>query len=233
MKFKIPKTDKLLNDKNVLYVVFVLAILNLLGYLVVQNTEAVAFFLIVGFLTTYFSKNMIVVLIVAMVATSLFTATKTSYRSVKEGMTDSSSQRQETKDSIKSKMDQKKQVLKEKKQTAQTAQSAQTAQTDTSSGDDEEVEEVEELTVASQGKNRVDIVANLSEAYDNLQKTVGEGGVKGLTNQTETLLNQQKQLMDNITTMQPFLETAQGFMDKLDLSSLDGIGDLLSNFGKK
>ena len=43
-----------------------------------------------------------------MVATSLFTATKTSYRSVKEGMTDSSSQRQETKDSIKSKMDQKK-----------------------------------------------------------------------------------------------------------------------------
>ena len=233
MKFKIPKTDKLLNDKNVLYVVFVLAILNLLGYLVVQNTEAVAFFLIVGFLTTYFSKNMIVVLIVAMVATSLFTATKTSYTSVKEGMTDSSSQRQETKDSIKSKMDQKKQVLKEKKQTAQTAQSAQTAQTDTSSGDDDEVEEVEELTVASQGKNRVDIVANLSEAYNNLQKTVGEGGVQGLTNQTETLLTQQKQLMDNITTMQPFLETAQGFMDKLDLSSLDGIGDLLSNFGKK
>jgi len=230
MKFKIPKTDKLLNDKNVLYVVFVLAILNLLGYLVVQNTEAVAFFLIVGFLTTYFSKNMIVVLIVAMVATSLFTATKTSYRSVKEGMTDSSSQRQETKDSIKSKMDQKKQVLKEKKQTAQTAQ---TAQSDTSSGDDEEVEEVEELTVVSQGKNRVDIVANLSEAYNNLQKTVGEGGVQGLTNQTETLLTQQKQLMDNITTMQPFLETAQGFMDKLDLSSLDGIGDLLSNFGKK
>lgn len=233
MKFKIPKTDKLLNDKNVLYVVFVLAILNLLGYLVVQNTEAVAFFLIVGFLTTYFSKNMIVVLIVAMVATSLFTATKTSYRSVKEGMTDSSSQRQETKDSIKSKMDQKKQVLKEKKQTAQTAQTAQSAQSDTSSGDDDEVEEVEELTVASQGKNRVDIVANLSEAYNNLQKTVGEGGVQGLTNQTETLLTQQKQLMDNITTMQPFLETAQGFMDKLDLSSLDGIGDLLSNFGKK
>ena len=227
MKFKIPKTDKILNDKNVLYVVFVLAILNLLGYLVVQNTEAVAFFLIVGFLTTYFSKNMIVVLIVAMVATSLFTATKTGYRSIKEGMAGSSSQRQETKDSIKSKIDQKKQVLKEKKQTAQTAQ---TAQSDTSSDD---VEEVEELTVASKGKDRVDLFSTLNEAYNNLQKTVGEGGVQGLTNQTETLLNQQKQLMDNITTMQPFLETAQGFMDKLDLSSLDGIGDLLSNFGKK
>lgn len=221
MKFKIPKTDKILNDKNVLYVVFVLAILNLLGYLVVQNTEAVAFFLIVGFLTTYFSKNMIIVLIVAMVTTSLFTATKTSYRSVKEGMTDSSSQ--QAKDTVKSNMDQKKQAIKEKKQSAQTTQS----------DNDSSEEEVEELTVISKGKDRVDLASTLSEAYNNLQKTVGEGGVQGLTNQTETLLNQQKQLMDNITTMQPFLETAQGFMDKLDLSSLDGIGDLLSNFGKK
>ena len=69
---KMPKLDKLLNNKNVLYAVFVIAILNLLGYLMMQNTEAVVFFLIVGFLTTYFSKNMTVVLIVAMVATSIF-----------------------------------------------------------------------------------------------------------------------------------------------------------------
>lgn len=221
MKFKIPKTDKLLNDKNVLYVVFVLAIFNLLGYLVVQNTEAVAFFLIVGFLTTYFSKNMIIVLIVAMVTTSLFTATKTSYRSVKEGMTDSSSQ--QAKDTVKSNMDQKKQAIKEKKQSAQTTQS----------DNDSSEEEVEELTVISKGKDRVDLASTLSEAYNNLQKTVGEGGVKGLTNQTESLLNQQKELMDNITTMQPFLETAQGFMDKLDLSSLEGLGGMLSKLGKK
>jgi uncharacterized integral membrane protein len=221
MKFKIPKTDKLLNDKNVLYVVFVLAILNLLGYLVVQNTEAVAFFLIVGFLTTYFSKNMIVVLIVAMVATSLFTATKTSYRSVKEGMTDSSSQ--QAKDTVKSNMDQKKQAIKEKKQSAQTTQS----------DNDSSEEEVEELTVISKGKDRVDLASTLSEAYNNLQKTVGEGGVKGLTKQTESLLNQQIELMDNIKGMQPFLETAQGFMDKLDLSSLEGLGGMLSKFGKK
>ena len=56
---KVPKMDKLLNDKNVLYIVFVIAILNLLGYLMVKNTEAVVFFLIVGFLTTYFRKRRI------------------------------------------------------------------------------------------------------------------------------------------------------------------------------
>jgi len=58
-KIKMPKMDQLLNDKNVLYIVFVVAILNLLGYLITNNLEAVVFFLIVGFLSTYFSKNMI------------------------------------------------------------------------------------------------------------------------------------------------------------------------------
>ena len=201
MKFSIPKTDKILNDKNVLYVVLVVAILNLLGYLLVQNTEAVVFFLIVGYLTTYFSKNMIIVLIVSMISTSLFTATRKS-ANVSEGM---SGQRQEVKDTVKSKAQEKK----------------QSAQIDNS--DEEEQDDVEETATASHGKNRVDLAGTLGEAYENLQKTVGKKGIKGLTDQSESLLANQKQLMDNIETMQPFLETAQGFMDKLDLSKMGGM----------
>ena len=202
MKFSIPKTDKILNDKNVLYVVLVVAILNLLGYLLVQNTEAVVFFLIVGYLTTYFSKNMIIVLIVSMISTSLFTATRKS-ANVSEGM---SGQRQEVKDTVKSKAQEKK----------------QSAQID-NSNEEEQDDDVEETATASHGKNRVDLAGTLSEAYDNLQKTVGKKGIKGLTDQSESLLANQKQLMDNIETMQPFLETAQGFMDKLDLSKMGGM----------
>ena len=210
MKFSIPKTDKILNDKNVLYVVLVLAILNLLGYLLVQNTEAVVFFLIVGFLTTYFSKNMIIVLMVSMISTSLFTATRIKSASVSEGM---SGQRQEVKDKVKSK-------AQEKKQSAQT----------NNSDEEEQDDKVEETFTASHGKNRVDLAGTLGEAYENLQKTVGKKGIKGLTDQSESLLANQKQLMENIESMQPFLETATGFMDKLDLSNM---GDMLSKIGGK
>ena len=162
MKFSIPKTDKILNDKNVLYVVLVLAILNLLGYLLVQNTEAVVFFLIVGYLTTYFSKNMIIVLIVSMISTSLFTATRKS-ASVSEGMS-GQRHRQEVKDTVKSK-------AQEKKQSAQTNNS-----------DKEEQDDVEETATASHGKNRVDLAGNLvQKPMTNLQKTVGKDGIKGLT----------------------------------------------------
>jgi len=223
MKFKIPKIDKLFNDKNVLYVVFVLAILNILGYLLVQNTEAVAFFLITGFLTTYFSKNMIIVLIVAMVTTSLFTATR-KIIVTKEAMSNKS---QSNKNSIKSKIKENKQEIK---QNMEEKKSNIKDNNDDNNHEDSDGE-TEQVTNMSHGKHRVDLVSTLNEAYSNLQKTVGDGGVKGLTDQTQNLLSQQKELMDNITTMQPFLETAQGFMDKLDLSSLEGIGGMLSKLG--
>ena len=58
---KFPKFNQLLQDKNVLYITLFLAVANLLGYLVMGDFGAVVFFLMVGFLTTYFSQNMIVV----------------------------------------------------------------------------------------------------------------------------------------------------------------------------
>ena len=74
----------LLKDKNVLRIVAIIAILNMLGYLVIRDLDAVAFFAIVGFLATYFSKNMIVVLLVAMVATNMLTMSR-SLRFIQEG----------------------------------------------------------------------------------------------------------------------------------------------------
>ena len=61
----------LLKDKNVLYVVFFIAVINLVGFLMIQDLNAVFFMLIVGFLTSYFSKNMIIVLLVPIVIVNL------------------------------------------------------------------------------------------------------------------------------------------------------------------
>ena len=76
----------LLKDKNVLYVVLFLAVSNLFGYLLMREIDAVVFFLVVGFLATYFSKNMIVVMLIAMISTNLLIGSK-HLRSVKEGNT--------------------------------------------------------------------------------------------------------------------------------------------------
>ena len=222
MKFVMPKVDKLLNDKNVLYVVFAVAILNLMGYLLVQNTEAIVFFLIVGFLSTYFSKNMIIVLIIAMVSTSIFTSTRGRY--VKEGMRTSREAPKEEADKKEDKStDSAKKSDKDKKKMP--------SDSEMDKAENDEEDEPEAMSNKSNTKkNRLDYAGNLAEAYNNLQKTIGKGGIKALTGQTETLLNQQKNLMDNIKGMEPFIKTAESFMSKLDLGGING---MLSKLGGK
>lgn len=228
---KMPKMDKLLNDKNVLYVVFIVAILNVLGYLITNNLEAVVFFLIVGFLTTYFSKNMIVVLITSIVSTSIFASTRTNQL---EGMSsnrnnsESEDKQKELKKELKKEKLEKEHEMKKEKLEKEHKMKKEL------NDEDEEVE-IEEMTSISNKKgNRIDYANTLEKAYENLQSTIGKEGIKGLTDQTSNLLNQQKELMDNINSMQPFLKTAESFMNKLDFSGLENIGSMLSKVtGKK
>lgn len=64
----------LLKDKNVMRVVVFISIVNLLGYVIIRDIDSVTFFVLVGFLTSYFTKNMIIVLLVAMILTNFFAA---------------------------------------------------------------------------------------------------------------------------------------------------------------
>ena len=83
MKFDI---NSLLRDKNVLYIVAFLAATNVLSYLMAGNYEYIVFFGVVGYLATYYSKNMIVILLISMLTTNLLLGTRMLKRNV-EAMT--------------------------------------------------------------------------------------------------------------------------------------------------
>ena len=65
------EASKLLTNKYFLYFIVFLAVSNVLGYLVTNKLNAVVFFVLICLLMANFSKNMVVVLIVAIVATNL------------------------------------------------------------------------------------------------------------------------------------------------------------------
>jgi hypothetical protein len=71
------EASKLLTNKYFLYFVVFLAASNVLGYLVSNKVNAVIFFALVAFLVSNFSKNMSVILLVAIIATNLLMANKT------------------------------------------------------------------------------------------------------------------------------------------------------------
>ena len=84
---KVPRTiSKLLENKYVLYVVLFLAITNLLGYMMMENINALVFFILVAFLTSNFSKNMIVVLLTPLVLTSVLMVGARVKEGFKEGI---------------------------------------------------------------------------------------------------------------------------------------------------
>jgi hypothetical protein len=65
----------LLQNKYVLYAVLVIAVLNIIGYLAVKNIDAIAFFILIGLLTIYFTRNMIIILVMCIVATNFYIGT--------------------------------------------------------------------------------------------------------------------------------------------------------------
>ena len=76
------EANKLLTNKYFLYFIVFLSVTNILGYLVNNKIHAVIFFALVGFLMANFSKNMVVILLVSLIATNLLMAN----RSMREGM---------------------------------------------------------------------------------------------------------------------------------------------------
>ena len=61
----------LLYNKWVLYTVFLLSLLNLLVWLVAGDIMNAIVFILIGFLTSFFSKNMVVILIFALVVSNV------------------------------------------------------------------------------------------------------------------------------------------------------------------
>ena len=83
---KLPKVvETLLNDKNVLYIVAFLAIMNFFGYIILRDSYALLIFLSIGFISTYFSKNMTIVLLSTLLLTNFITVLSKNFIINKEG----------------------------------------------------------------------------------------------------------------------------------------------------
>jgi len=83
--------DKMLKNKAVLYGVVFLTVTNVFGYLMIRNYEAIVFFALVAYISSEFTKNNILVCLVALLMTNILLAVvqgRKVYESMKivEGM---------------------------------------------------------------------------------------------------------------------------------------------------
>lgn len=236
------RASSLATDKNVLYIMLVLAVVNVVGYLTMGNFEAVIFFAIVAYLSTFFTKNMVIVFLISILATNFLMMSKVNYFSrmnAKEGMQnkdEGDAAKDATKDAAKdAPKDAAKDAASKATPTPTPSETAVPKPTPTNSkktsgekegmngklapanfNDDDEDEGI----ASSFPETKAERNAQMERAHDSLQKI---GGAAAMKLQTEEVMQQQKVLMDNIKTMQPFLETAERFLDKFNMKGIDGL----------
>ncbi len=206
MKLTLPKMNlgrdmkKLLKNKMVLYIVLFITVTNLLGYLMVNNIDAVILLFLVGLLTSYFSKNMIVVMLAAIIFTNLLVGSKNASRTpLLEGMGHKNDKDEES-----------------------DKEAEEDADEDKDEKEDEGKDPLTNLKLKPASINEkdtgsdLDFPGSLEAAYDNLDKLLSSDAINKMSADTQKLAEKQHKLMKNIGKLEPLMENAQNMMEGLN-----------------
>ena len=63
----------------------------------------------------------------------------------------------------------------------------------------------------------------MESAYNDLEKVIGENGIKSMSSNTKELVKQQKELLNGLKEITPALNEAMGAIGKIDLGNLSSM----------
>jgi hypothetical protein len=249
------KASKLLTNKYFLYFIVFLASTNVLGYLVTNNLNAVAFFALVGVLTYHFSKNLAVVLLVALISTNFMMTNKMMREGLENQNAPSLDKVADTDPEIGTALP----IVQKSKDNDEVAQKmkmkALSSKGSDSMSDNENIdinnsdlnkvveeknapegfgEKVSNLKKGKAAEHfgpRLDYAATIEQSYQNLDELLGSDSIKQLTNDTQKLMQQQQNLFNTMNQMVPVLEGAQNMLSKFDVGSLTNSLKGISSLG--
>ena len=204
--------SKLLTSRILLNSIFVLSFFNIIGYLVSGNYNAIIFFLLVGGLVKYFSKNMILILGIPLFVVNLFVLGKVT----KEGMKNSNSNEDENENEDENVDENEDENEDENSSNKKKIAVSKKNNNDSSSNTKDKVtEESFEVGRSKKGKSDIDYASTIEDAYDELNKIIGGDGIKKLTGDTQNLMKQQLQLAEAMKSMGPLVQQMGPLMESV------------------
>lgn len=230
----------LLANKTFLYVVLGVSVASLFGYVVGQRTNAVLFFILAGYVTSHFSKNMTVILLVPLLMTNFVF----SINRMREGLesrkkataaTDAELEEAEGEDNdggaaptpvdigaamagheddVSEDAAPAPRRVQKKKVNARNNQSA--------SSDD---------AAAIQPHPEVDKKKTQNMAFSYLDSVLGEEEINNLTNGMDRVTQGHAKLEKMIEAMEPLIGKATAIMDKMGSTDLAGVENMMKKMG--
>jgi hypothetical protein len=228
---------ELMTNKYFLWFIAILSFINILGYLSMGYLDAVILFALTSFLTFTFSKNMTVVLLVSVIVVNLFMQSGYSLEGLTEGSTAGG---RSDKANVGGQIgvgtpdtqgltNMKDTEVADEDVEMETPDTTTTTTTTTIDAPDDEEEEdktdepFEQLKPATVKQHpHIDYGTTLTDAYKNLEKMLGEGGLQNLTADTKNLMAQQSKLFNSMENIAPLLSQAQDLMKNMDMTQFSG-----------
>jgi len=241
MKYNfISKFEKILSNKTLLNIVACISFLNIIGFVIFNQTIAIVYFILIGLLTSFFSKNMVIVLLTPLLLVNLFVVGTKKYYT-KEGLEnkDDNNKSDTTSSNTTPKNDTK--TTSSSSKSTSTTQGLPITPLEHENNTESQNAVGESFEVGRGKKNskgyNIDYASTVEDAYDELNKILGSDGIKRLTNDTQNLMKQQLQLAESMKSMQPLIAGMAPIMQQAQ-GLLEGMGDNgnlgnLANIAKK
>ena len=221
--FKSPKMiNSLLHNKFLLYAIVIFTMMNVLGYMMNNCNYTVAFFALTAFVTSMFTKNMIVILGGSIFLTNTFMVCKVAKESF---LGTSQVEGMENKD----KNDGAAAPKKDKKDDKEKKEEDTPCPEGQDRNDDGKC--VSSMTTYYRKDNNVDYAATVEDAYGELDKILGSDGIKNLSEDTNKLVKQQQQLAGLMKNMTPMVGQVKEMM--ASMGGADGMKDMMTNLSNQ
>lgn len=181
----------------------------------------VAFFVLTAFVTSLFTKNMILVLGGSIALTNTFMICKVAKETFTGGY---------ELEGMKNKGPKKKEGMKEGNDHEENNEHEKEENTEDSSADNKDNAE-EEFTGFRKNNNQLDYAATVENAYGDLDKILGSDGIKNLTKDTERLMKEQQKLGKVMQNMGPMVGQVKEMMKSMGGSK--GMEAMMAKAGEK
>jgi hypothetical protein len=211
------KVPSFLKNKYVLKFLIFMAIVNVLGYIALEEFNSMALFIVMILLSRYFSKNTSINILIAIIVTSCFTLNN----KVREGFKE--------KEKSTPKKENKKEAIAPICKKDETMVNGECKKR---TGFKNNVPPSSPAAVNNNEEGEIDVAAQMEDAYVNLNKMMGDGAMKSMASETKKLVNQQQDLMNTLHSMTPTLNKAKETLDNLDLPNMEQMTGILKNFTK-
>jgi hypothetical protein len=225
--------NKITNNRITLLIVAAIAFFSLYIHIVNSHFSAVLLFFLTGALVYGFTKNMVIVLGSAFLVTTIASMLARSF-GFKEGMEPKKPKKAKKKEEEEEDGDEEENTEDEVSENIEKALKGLPAAIDEgasapkkgASGFDNKQKLSPALFNTPSKKNMEQQLGKASEAekaYDNLEKIMGTENINSISSDTKDLIKQQNDLIKQLKTMTPALNSAMASLGGLDLNKLTGM----------